>query len=66
MERICIGVHVHAEPGRLRETLAQLRANTARPFDLILLPDGPDRATRCDLKGDREPRNGFQTEPVER
>ncbi len=44
--RICIGVHVHAEPERLRATLATLRATTRLPFDLLLLPDGPDALTQ--------------------
>ena len=39
VKKICLGVHVHAEPKRLQETLASLRANTALSFDLLLLPD---------------------------
>ncbi|MGH9943029.1 MAG: glycosyltransferase, partial [Pyrinomonadaceae bacterium] len=46
MSRVCIGVHLHAEPERLRATLDSLRANTPQPFALLLLPDGPDEATR--------------------
>src|SRR5262245_35773795 len=49
MRRVCVGVHVHVEPERLRATLASLRANTALPIDLLLLPDGPDAATRAAL-----------------
>src|SRR5437773_9797848 len=49
MAQVCIGVHVHSEPDRLLATLAALRANTPRPFELLLLPDGPDEATRATL-----------------
>src|SRR5829696_5829813 len=49
MSRVRVGVHVHAEPERLRATLQSLRANTAHPFDLVLLPDGPDAPTRAAL-----------------
>jgi glycosyltransferase involved in cell wall biosynthesis len=46
MSQVCIGVHVHAEPERLLATLGSLRANTTTAFSLLLLPDGPDEATR--------------------
>jgi glycosyltransferase involved in cell wall biosynthesis len=49
MKSICVGVHVHAEPRRLQETLASLSANTAHDFQLLLLPDGPDSATSAAL-----------------
>jgi glycosyltransferase involved in cell wall biosynthesis len=49
METICIGVHVHAEPQRLQATLDSLRSNTRQTFDLLLLPDGPDDATKAAL-----------------
>jgi GT2 family glycosyltransferase len=49
METICIGVHVHAEPQRLQATLDSLRRNTGQTFDLLLLPDGPDDATKAAL-----------------
>lgn len=49
MNRVCIGVHVHAEPERLRATLSSLRTNTAQPFELLLLPDGADLSTRTFL-----------------
>ena len=45
MARIRIGIHVHAEPQRLHETLASLRQN-ARPAELLILSDGPDLPTR--------------------
>ncbi|HEX3527301.1 MAG TPA: glycosyltransferase [Thermoanaerobaculia bacterium] len=40
--RIVLGIHVHAQPERLRATLAALERNTALDHDLVLLPDGPD------------------------
>ena len=46
---VAIGVHVHAEPERLRETLAAIEAHTAADFELLLLPDGPDAATAAAL-----------------
>jgi GT2 family glycosyltransferase len=45
MPSIAIGIHVHAEPEQLRATIASVHANTAQPFTLLLLPDGPDRET---------------------
>jgi glycosyltransferase involved in cell wall biosynthesis len=49
MTSVTIGVHVHAEPDRLRATLSSIRRNTPLPFDLLLLPDGPDPPTRAVL-----------------
>ncbi len=49
MTSIAIGVHVHAEPDRLRETLAAIEAHTPPGFDLLLLPDAPDSAVRAAL-----------------
>ncbi|HKV11216.1 MAG TPA: glycosyltransferase, partial [Thermoanaerobaculia bacterium] len=49
MNRIVLGVHVHAQPERLRETLASLARNTAIDHELVLLPDGPDDAVRREL-----------------
>jgi glycosyltransferase involved in cell wall biosynthesis len=45
MLRVRIGVHVHAEPRRLRETLESLRSNTPPWAELMILPDGPDAET---------------------
>ena len=45
MQRISVGIYVHAEPSRLRATLAALRANTGTGAGVLLLGDGPDRAT---------------------
>lgn len=50
LQCIDIGVHVHGEPARLRATLASLRDNTSLPFNLLLLPDGADAATRAALE----------------
>jgi glycosyltransferase involved in cell wall biosynthesis len=47
--RVGIGVHVHAEPAQLAATLDSLRANTTGAFDILLLGDGPDEATRYTL-----------------
>ncbi len=47
---ICIGVHAHAEPERLRATLAFLHANTVPAHSLLLLPDGPDPEMRQALR----------------
>lgn len=45
-----IGVTVHAEPDQLLATLASLRAHTPEDgVQVVLLPDGPDRATRAAL-----------------
>ena len=46
---IAIGIHVHAEPERLRATLAALQAHTPPGVELLLLPDGPDVETRAAL-----------------
>jgi glycosyltransferase involved in cell wall biosynthesis len=51
MGRVAIGVHVHAEPDRLRATLEALEAHTAPGFEVLLLPDAPDQATRMLLAG---------------
>ena len=42
MKRLCIGVHCHEQPERLRATLESVRLNTDPAVRLILLPDGPD------------------------
>jgi glycosyltransferase involved in cell wall biosynthesis len=47
---VCIGVYVFEEPLRLRSTLESLAANTPQPFELVLLPDGPDAATQVELR----------------
>jgi glycosyltransferase involved in cell wall biosynthesis len=50
MTKVSIGVTVHAEPERLRETLACLTAHTDASAEIILLPDGPDAATARALR----------------
>jgi O-antigen biosynthesis protein len=45
MPRVCVGIHVHAEPERLAATLASVRAHTTPDAELVFLPDGPDAAT---------------------
>lgn len=47
--KICVGIHVYAEPQRLRETLTSLRTNTSQQVELLLLPDGPDASTTAFL-----------------
>jgi glycosyltransferase involved in cell wall biosynthesis len=49
MTGIAIGVHVHAQPERLRATLAGIERNTTLDHDLVLLPDGPDDEIRREL-----------------
>jgi glycosyltransferase involved in cell wall biosynthesis len=49
MRRVCIGIHVHAEPWQLYTTLESVRANAGRDCELLLLPDGPDEATKVAL-----------------
>ncbi len=47
--QVAIGVTVHAEPDRLRATLAALQAHTPIGVELLLLPDGPDEETKAAL-----------------
>jgi glycosyltransferase involved in cell wall biosynthesis len=49
MATISIGVYVHAEPDRLKATLASLSVHTRQPYDLLLLADGPDEQTAATL-----------------
>lgn len=50
MRRMCVGIHVHAEPQRLSATLSSVRANTPPGYELVLLPDGPDALTEAALR----------------
>lgn len=43
---VSVGVHVHAEPERLSSTLRALTPASAHPLEILVLPDGPDAATR--------------------
>ncbi len=63
MSGICIGIHVHAEPKNLHATLASVRANTTRAYELVFLPDGPDEATRLALTSFGDVRQLATTEP---
>jgi O-antigen biosynthesis protein len=54
MNKICIGIPIHAEAERLQATLASIRAHTDSEFQLLLLPDGPDDATASALAVHRE------------
>ena len=49
MNDVLVGVHVHAQPDGLTRTLASLPAGGGPSFRLVLLPDGPDPATRAAL-----------------
>lgn len=46
---VAIGVYLHADPTRLRRTIEALRAHTPAEARVLLLPDGPDVATRAAL-----------------
>lgn len=50
MKPICIGIHAHEQPERMRATLESVRRNTASMVQLILLPDGPDARMRQALR----------------
>ena len=50
MSRVLIGIHVHAEPDRLRATLDSVRLHSPG-VPLLLLPDGPDEPMRTMLEG---------------
>jgi len=63
MKNICIGIHVHAEPERLRSTIASVRLNTTQGYELLLLPDGPDIATRAFLSTARDLPQSCALEP---
>ena len=43
MRSLAIGIPVHADPERLRTSLASVKAHTEQPVQVLLLPDGPDR-----------------------
>jgi hypothetical protein len=60
---LAIEVHAHAEPERLRETLAAIEARTPPGFDLLFLPDGSDPAARAELPGLRHIRQSATVAP---
>jgi glycosyltransferase involved in cell wall biosynthesis/GT2 family glycosyltransferase len=49
-----VGIHAHAEPARLAETVRSLRADRADGAEIVLLPDGPDTALVAALKAEPE------------
>jgi len=49
MTSICIGIVACEGPTQLRMTLESLWANTPKPFDVLLLPDGPDESILAEL-----------------
>ncbi|MEW6734677.1 MAG: glycosyltransferase, partial [Acidobacteriota bacterium] len=49
MKRISLGIHVHAEPERLKATLASVKANTSHKIEILLLPDGANKVTETAL-----------------
>jgi glycosyltransferase involved in cell wall biosynthesis len=54
MTRVLVGIHAYEDAGRLRSTIESVRENTTRRVDLVLLPDGPDEATRAALAAWRD------------
>ena len=42
---VCIGIHVHAEPEALEQTLSFVRLHTDATAEVVLLPDGADATT---------------------
>ncbi len=51
VKSVTIGIYLDQGFERLEASLAALRANTSGTFGLMLLPDGPDDATRARLAG---------------
>jgi O-antigen biosynthesis protein len=49
---VVVGVHAHAEPARLAETIRSLRGSGGDGARIVLLPDGPDAALSAALKTD--------------
>jgi glycosyltransferase involved in cell wall biosynthesis/GT2 family glycosyltransferase len=49
---VVVGVHVHAEPENLIETVRSVRAAGQTDVELVLLPDGPDAALSAALAAD--------------
>jgi glycosyltransferase involved in cell wall biosynthesis len=49
MKKVCIGIHVQAEPERLRMTVESLRRAGPERFSLVVLPDNPDEALKTYL-----------------
>jgi GT2 family glycosyltransferase len=49
-ERVCIGIHVHAEPQALAQSVRFVALHTDPHVQIVLLPDGPDNDTRAALE----------------
>ena len=49
---VVVGVHAHAEPERLIETVRSLQAQRQDGTQIVLLPDGPDAAMSAALTAD--------------
>jgi len=49
---VVVGVHTHAEPERLIETVRSLQAQRQDGTQIVLLPDGPDAAMSAALTAD--------------
>jgi O-antigen biosynthesis protein len=49
---VVVGVHVHAEPEHLIETVRSVQAAGQQDTELVLLPDGPDGALAAALAAD--------------
>jgi len=50
---VVVGVHVHAEPEHLIETVRSVQAGGLPDTELVLLPDGPDAALSAALAADQ-------------
>jgi glycosyltransferase involved in cell wall biosynthesis len=46
---VCVGIHVHAEPERLRASVAAVRERSPE-VDVLLLADGADAATAAEVR----------------
>ncbi len=46
---VVVGVHAHAEPARLVETVRSVQAGGGEAAEIVLLPDGPDAALSAAL-----------------
>ena len=62
--RVCVGVHVYAEPDRLLATLRSLRLHTSSNVELLLLADGPDRTTAAALRSLADVRQSATRTPL--
>jgi glycosyltransferase involved in cell wall biosynthesis len=63
VKEVCIGIYVHSGPEQLRATLASLHSHASQPFELLLLPDGPDGSMRASLASLVDVRQSTTAEP---